>query len=141
MAYQSKLIPRPRPAMQISVMGAGGGTELKLNIFIVEAMPNAIQHLLHQAVNDLAKQYIDTVQPSWQVVSAEVNENLGVIIAARRDLRINNGGYRLEPDLPALPPIPVVLADSAGNPHIIRLSIDMEYSMAHKTFSQYDWYW
>ena len=139
MHTKSKLVPRPRPAMQINVMDAG--VDLALNVFIVEAMPNAIQHLLHQAVDDLAKQYIDTIQPSWQVVSAEVNENLGVIIAARRDLRIDNGGYRLDPDLPALPSIPMVACDTDGNPHIIRLSIDMEYSMAHKTFSQYDWYW
>ena len=140
MTYQSKLVPRPRPAIQVGVSGVK--PKLEVNIFIVKAEPNAILHLLHKAVNELATGYVETHQPSWQVVSADINPNIGVIIASRRDLRINNDGYRLEPDLPALPTMPVVIMDTVtGNPHIIRLYINMEYSMAHKTFSPYDGYW
>lgn len=140
MTYQSKLVPKPRPAIQVGVCGVK--PKLEVNIFIVKAEPNAILHLLHKAVNELATGYVETNQPSWQVVSADINPNIGVIIASRRDLRINNGGYRLEPDLPALPTMPVVIMDTVtGNPHIIRLYINMEYSMAHKTFSPYDGYW
>lgn len=139
MTYQSKLVPRPRPAIQVGI--AGCKDKLEVNIFIVKAEPNSILRLLHKAVQELVTQYIATYQPSWQVLRAEINPNLGVIIASRRELRINNNGYRLNPDLPALPTIPVVAMDADGTPHIIRLYIDMEYSMAHKTFSKYDWYW